>query len=86
MGEYFDFKKSFAEGIIKLHEIFSIFAIFDENLSRPVRIVLYFIKLTGLMAISAAFSQALNQVQSILLSVISGVFIAIPIAIVQKFY
>ena len=69
-------------GIIQFHELFSIFFLFNDKLSRPVRFTIYYMKVTSVMALSGVFSQSLNQIQALLLSVIMAVAIGVPIAII----
>lgn len=50
-------KMFFLQYIFYIHDYFSIFLMFDEELSRPVRFSLYYLKILLLIALSGLFSQ-----------------------------
>jgi hypothetical protein len=59
--------------------------IYDAIKSRPVRFTIIFLKILYVLAISGIFTQSLNQVQAILLSIISAVVISLPAALIMFF-
>ena len=48
------------QGVIRLHELFGIFMVYDPLLSRPSRFVLYYLKIVAMITVSALFSQSLD--------------------------
>jgi hypothetical protein len=52
-----DFYLKLQNSLFKLHEIFSIFMIFDAVKSRPVRFTIIFLKILYVLAISGIFTQ-----------------------------
>jgi hypothetical protein len=77
-------KRRVYEGIVKYHELFGIFLNFDKENSRAVRFALYYLRIVILITISALFTQSLNQIQSILLSVITASFTIVPALIISN--
>ena len=69
--------------IIELHEFFQIFFRYDDKLSRPQRFSIFYLKINVLIALSGLFSQAMNEVQSILFSIICALFLTIPMNVIE---
>jgi hypothetical protein len=57
---------------------------YNNEASRPVRFCLYYMKIVLMIAVSGLFTEAVNQVQAILLSIIMAIFFVVPVVIVQK--
>lgn len=77
-------RRKIREGVILLHDIFGIFLVYDPLLSRPVRFVLLYLKILGLIAIAAIFSQQLSQIQAVLVTILGAVVITVPISLMQR--
>lgn len=45
-----------SEGIFRFHEYFGVFIVYEKEISRPVRFLVYYVKLSVLIAVSGLFS------------------------------
>jgi hypothetical protein len=75
-------KRHIYEGIVKYHDLFGVFLTFDKELSRPSRFALYYLRINLMITLSAVFCQSLDQIESIILSVIVAMFLIIPASII----
>jgi hypothetical protein len=64
--------------------LFGIFINYDKDLSRPSRFVLYYLKISTLITLSAIFSQKYNLVQSIVITLLCSLLIIIPTTILAS--
>jgi hypothetical protein len=53
-------KRRLYEGVVKYHDLFGIFLIFDKEQSRPARFALYYLRIVMLITMSALFTESLN--------------------------
>mmetsp|Transcript_177 Transcript_177/g.22 ORF Transcript_177/g.22 Transcript_177/m.22 type:complete len:126 (+) Transcript_177:118-495(+) len=74
-------KHSIHSGIIKLHEIFSIFFFYDNEISRPIRMQLYYSKVVTILAITGYFSDKVTMFENILIGILTGLLTGIPLLI-----
>lgn len=79
-------ERSIWEGILIPHNFFGIFLTYEDKLSRPLRFIIYFIGVNILISVTILFNRGLNQIQTIIFSIIAAIFIGIPVAILKAMF
>ncbi|EAS02138.2 bowman-birk serine protease inhibitor family protein (macronuclear) [Tetrahymena thermophila SB210] len=84
---YQNFQKySFIAQIMIFHNFFSIFLIFNPNISRSLRFLIFYVRVVHSLAISVTFDKQYNFEQNIMLALINSILISAVIKLVMILY
>ncbi|KAL4512856.1 hypothetical protein ABPG72_017541 [Tetrahymena utriculariae] len=79
-------QKSTFYQILIFHNFFSIFFVNDQQLSRPLRFTVYYLRVIHSLSISTIFNQQENIPQIVIVSIINATIIVVSVAIIQAIY
>ncbi|KAL4440940.1 hypothetical protein ABPG74_009353 [Tetrahymena malaccensis] len=72
--------------IMIFHNFFSIFLIFNPNISRSLRFLIFYLRIVHSLAISIVFDKQYNFEQNIMLSIINSVLLTVVVKLLMLFY
>ncbi|KAL4487902.1 hypothetical protein ABPG72_022762 [Tetrahymena utriculariae] len=84
-SQYYKFaSQTLFKKLLILHEFFGIFYIFDENLSRPIRFTLFYLRVIHSLSISTIFDETYNFNQRVMIPIISSIILIVGVQTVSQ--